>query len=59
MSQFQALNEMFKLLLHARQEPKPQPEEDVLPDDPESEEEMFWPDGAKTRNNELEELETL
>ncbi len=52
-----ALKQALAWLSPPRVEDETEPfitEEDTLPDESQDEEVMFWPDGAKTRNHELE-----
>ena len=55
---FEAMNAALKATYKALEPSDEEPfitEEDTLPEEDEDEEVMFWPDGAKTRNHELDE----
>lgn len=55
---FEAMNKLLKATYQALEPSDGDTfitEEDTLPEDDENEEVMFWPDGAKTRNYELDE----
>ncbi len=55
---FEAMDEILKATYKALEPSDEEPfitEDDVLPDESQDEDVMFWPDGAKTRNHELDE----
>lgn len=55
---FEAMAKLLKATYKALEPSDEEPfitEEGTLPDDEIDEEVMFWPDGAKTRNHELDE----
>lgn len=57
---FEAMAKLLKATYKALEPSDEEPfitEEDTLPDDDDDEEVMFWPDGAKTRNHELDDGE--
>lgn len=55
---FEAMDELLKATYTALEPSDEEPfitEGDVLPDESQDEDVMFWPDGAKTRNHELDD----